>query len=258
METDIADGTWISTNAVPGSGGTVTKVDSNTFKVVLTNANSTGNNFLDSKKTGSIAGTVYLDNDGSGTYNAGDTAYTGGVVVTAVRTTGGAYGTYTQTATATSSGSGAYSITGLVGGTFTLTTAATSGYEAVAQPVTVVQATGTTATTGQAILMRINNLVISGSVIEDSDGSGGVNGAETTTSAVPVVALWRDSRTSGTVDQYDAGDTKLGEQGATFSWSALSSGTYFLVKTNPADFGSTGTALGSGGTITKKIGRAHV
>ena len=69
--------------------------------------------------------------------------------------------------------------------------------------------------------------------------------------AVPVVALWRDSRTSGTVDQYDAGDTKIGEQGATFSWSSLSSGTYFLVKTNPADFGSTGTALGSGGTITK-------
>ena len=215
VETDIADGTWISTNAVPGSGGTVTKVDSNTFKVVLTNANSTGNNFLDSKKTGSIAGTVYLDNDGSGTYNAGDTAYTGGVVVTAVRTTGGAYGTYTQTATATSSGTGTFTISGLVGGTFTLTTAATSGYEAVAQPVTVVQASGTTTTTGQSILMRINNLGISGSVIEDSDGSGTVNGVETTTSAVPVVALWRDSRTSGTVDQYDAGDTKIGEQGAT-------------------------------------------
>ena len=68
LETDAAN--FLSTGIAAGSGGTVTKVDDNTIKVVVTSADSTNNRFLDSWSY-TVTGTVYVDMNGNGSLDVG-------------------------------------------------------------------------------------------------------------------------------------------------------------------------------------------
>ena len=138
-------------------------------------------------------------------------------------------------------------------GNYSISTADETGYEKVSQPGTISDLSGVAGTTTRNLVTRINNLVISGSVIDDVNNDGADTG-ETTTTASPTVTLYLDNPSTGTVGSRDAGDTTVGSPGAaTFSWSGLSSGTYFLVETDPANYTSPRTTIttGAGGTITK-------
>ena len=140
--------------------------------------------------------------------------------------------------TVTTNASGVYSFTNVLGGNYSVQTDTETGYERVSQPGTITDLSGVAATTTRNLITRINNLVISGSVIDDLNNDGADTG-ETTTTASPTVTLYLDNPSTGTVGSRDAGDTTVGSPGsATFSWSGLSSGTYFLVETDPANYTS--------------------
>ena len=141
----------------------------------------------------------------------------------------------------------------VLGGNYSISTADETGYEKVSQPGTISDLSGVAGTTTRNLVTRINNLVISGSVIDDVNNDGADTG-ETTTTASPTVTLYLDNPSTGTVGSRDAGDTTVGSPGAaTFSWSGLSSGTYFLVETDPTNYQSPKATIttGAAGTITK-------
>mgnify|MGYP003342398912 FL=1 len=240
---------YLSTNAIVGTGGTIAKVDADTLSFLLTSASSTGNQYLDGPMLATVTGTVSSDLNGNGTADAGE-ARGAGITVTLTRTGSGTYAGYTAVRTTTTNASGVYSFGSVLGGNYTIETATEVGYEKLSQPATITDLSGATGSTTRGLLTRINSLTISGSVIDDADASGTVTGAETTTSASPSVSLFIDTNLNGT---YNAGtDQQIGSAGgATFSWSNLSSGTYFLLETDAANFLSTGIAAGSGGTVTK-------
>ena len=109
--------------------------------------------------------------------------------------------------------------------------------------------TGVSGTTTQNLFTRINTLSVSGSTWNDKNGSGGVDAGDETIPVEPTVTLWRDNG-NGTFSS--ATDTLVGTDtsGSSFSFTNVSSGTYFINEANPLNYASTGATAGTGGTTT--------
>lgn len=171
-----------------------------------------------------IAGTrVFLDIDGSGTWNPATEP------------------------SATTNAAGAYSITGLVGGTYTAMvdiSTLPAGYVATfdldgnTSADTTTFALGSTQTLTTVDWGYIGTLTVSGRSYHDLDKSGAFGGTDTGLGGVTIDLIW-DADNSGT---FNAGDsivyTTTTASNGTYAFATVISGNYLIRETQLAGYGS--------------------
>ena len=190
-----------------------------------------------------ISGTVFSDRDGNLTQGGSEPGLSG-VLVTGVKSAAVAV-----TATATTGASGTYTLTGLTVGEYTVTYAMPTGFAATspASGSATVTITSTSAT-GVDFGARQGNLQITASAIDDSDADGSVDPGETASAAT--ITLYRDSNADGSLT-LGTDEVVLADQVGTLSATNLVPDRYFLLETDVADYGDTGSIVASSGPSTK-------
>ena len=134
VETDPS-ATYVSTNAIVGTGGTIAKVDANTLSFLITSASSSGNQFLDGPKTNTINVTVYSDTNGNGIVDAATDPVRASVPVTITRSGVNTYAAYTGTpATVSTTAGGLAAFTGVLGGNWTISVPDETGWTKLIVP----------------------------------------------------------------------------------------------------------------------------
>jgi uncharacterized repeat protein (TIGR01451 family) len=196
-----------------------------------------------------IAGTVYIDANHNSVLDSGE-SWTGGptVFVNLVQSS-----TVVQSATV-SAGTGAYSFTGVGSGVFNLvltnsatatTATAPSGYALVAPSAGTLQLNVSNDSITNQNFGLFHGSLISGKVFVDSGAGGGtandgiLNGAEPGNAGVTVKA------TNGGATTYDTQQTI--SDGSYTLYIASGATTVAIIETNPANYISTGAAVGTTG-----------
>ena len=151
--------------------------------------------------------------------------------------------------TTTTDAGGAYAFADRVAGDHWVTYGVQSGWTNIGtRPIRVTLAWDSAQPSGKDFFVRQSNLVISGEVSEDTDASGGINGAEGVLSlGTPTVTLYRDANGNASYD--DGAETLVATDDATFSFTDLVPDTYFVVETNPSGLVSTNAVAGTVGVV---------
>ncbi len=200
---------------------------------------------------GSIAGTVYVDNNSNDTFDAGDTGLSG-VTVTLTGTNGAGN---SVSATTTTASNGTYSFTGLAPGTYTVTETQPAGYTgetanagtlggtaavgAVSSVMVVSAGSGLNYNFGEIVPLTDS---ISGTVYKDLTGNG-LTSDDTDLSGV-TVQLYKDVNGDGI---YDTGDTlyatTTSAANGTYSFTNVPPGKYIVVEVTPSGYIETAPTL---------------
>ncbi|MFM8528800.1 MAG: beta strand repeat-containing protein, partial [Ilumatobacteraceae bacterium] len=247
VETDPS-ASYLSINAIPGVGS-VTKVSNDALSVVLLDANSTGNQFLDAPKLAQITGVVYSDTNGNGAVDAASDGKLSGITVYIDANANDVLDAG-ETSTTSAVTTGAFSFTGLLAGTYVVRSVAVTNFERLLEPITVTLASGASGTTGTAnLLHRQTNLQISGFVYDDQNADSAAGGAEPGLSGV-TVTLYADTNANGSytagTDVLQAATTTAADSSVSFA--SLWPGRYVLVETDPTNFLSTTALAGTTGS----------
>jgi LPXTG-site transpeptidase (sortase) family protein len=262
--TDGTTGLYSFTGVVPGKyvvvetdpsgytsvtdiNGNTTNPDYNRIPVNLTNADSTGNDFLDKQNTYTISGTVYDDNTGtvSGDFDTGDNPI-GSVTVELFADDGTGAPTGTALYSKTTDGTtGLYSFTSVVPGKYVVVETDPSGYTSVKDidgnttnpgynriPVNLTNADST----GNDFLDKQNTYTISGTVYDDNTGtvSGDFDTGDKPIGSV-TVELFTDDGTgapTGTALYSTTTDVTTGA----YSFTSVVPGDYVVVETDPSGY----------------------
>src|SRR5581483_1300200 len=141
-------------------------------------------------------------------------------------------GTPATSGTATTNGSGAYSVTGLQPGTYSVDYTPPSGFvNTGTKPLSVTLTAGQTAT-GKDFFAQQRNASIAGTVWNDANGNGSFDAGETGIAGVTVSYSGGTPATSGTATTNGSG---------AYSVTGLQPGTYSVDYTPPSGFVNTGT-----------------
>ncbi|MFM7718600.1 MAG: SdrD B-like domain-containing protein [Actinomycetota bacterium] len=230
-------------------------LDANLLTIVLTNASSTGNTFVD-RRGYTVTGTVWSDRDGSAGQSTGDVVR-GGITVRLYRgdctTRVGSSLGYQSSFENGSFLIEANASTYLVAGSYCLTYDLPSGWANTGtrpQLFTIAAGSTTITITGKDFYLQQQNLNISGSVHDDlaADTAYGSTTTDPGLAAV-TVSLYRDTVTLGSLQTGVGGDwlegtLTTGADGS-FTRGSLTPGTYFAVETDPTDYVSTNSLVGS-------------
>ncbi|MBI3647889.1 MAG: S8 family serine peptidase, partial [Actinobacteria bacterium] len=188
----------------------------------------------------SIAGTVYNDLNGNGSLDGGEVGISG-VTVTLSGTSSG---------TTTTDGSGAFAFSALAAGTYNVTYTVPANFvNTGTRPISgIVVASGATVT-GKNFFAQQRDGSISGTVYNDLNGNGSLDGGEVGISGV-TITLTGGTPSVGTLT------TTTNGSGA-YSFSSLQAGSYSIDYTPPSGFVNTGTkplsaTLSAGGSVTGK------
>ncbi len=233
-----------NSQVIPGSVGQTT------IPVVLTNNDSSGNNFA-KLLPADVSGFVYLDNNGNGVKDAGDT----GIGTVTITLTGTSYTGSAVTLTQTTTSGGSYDFSAIAPGTYTLTeTPPTGYYPGAVNPGSL----GGTAGTGQIGNVTVpqgstsinNNFghlppgTLSGNVYVDANLDGKLTSGESGVANDPIIL-------TGIVNgQLVIKQTTTNATGG-YSFTGLAPGTYVLTQAPPAGYFPGATTAGSlGGSTT--------
>ncbi|MEA4906204.1 MAG: sortase [Anaerolineaceae bacterium] len=242
VETDPSG--YLSTGDTQGSN------DNRIAVTLAAAANSTGNDFLDAQAA-SLSGSVWLDANGNGALDAGETTGIGSVTISLYTDPNGdgdpADGSLVTSTT--TNGSGAFSFSGLVPGDYVLVETDPSGYSSTGDSqgdndnrIAVTLASGASSS-GHAFL-DTQPAGISGSVWLDANGNGALDAGETTGIGSVTISVYTDPNGDG--DPADGSlvtSTTTNGSGA-FSFTSLAPGNYVLVETDPSGYSSTGDSQG--------------
>lgn len=223
-----------------------------------TTANSTDNNFAE-VVGGTLSGFVYNDANDDGTKQGGET----GIAGVTVQLFSGTTTTGVPLQTAVTDGAGAYSFTGLVGGTYSIvevgqpsatsdgkTTAGTAGGTATlpgSMPSAITGIVlGSNVTSTANNFGEVTSASISGRIFKDINDNGAFDGADTGLAGV-TVNLYAGAVASGTPVAVATTDTN-----GDYAFSGLTAGVYSIGEpTQPAATVDGKTTAGtSGGTAT--------
>ena len=226
----------------PGSGTTSTTTNDRITVSLASGESSTGNNF--GERGASIAGVVFADNTNPGTLDGSDPRISG-VTVQLFNSSG------TLIAIATSDSNGAYLFDNLPAGSYTVKELQPSGYaDGIDLPGSGGTAQSTTVNDQIAVQLAAgensvqNNFgevlgTISGSVWNDNDNDGTINGAETNIAGVQVKLL----NAAGVIVA-----TATTDSSGNYSFTGLAPGDYRVVETQPAAYTDGKEAPGTGTT----------
>ncbi len=189
--------------------------------------NSTGNNFFAQQRNASISGTVFNDANGNGLLDGGEVGKSGVTVTLSGGTPP------VGTLTTTTNGAGAYSFTGLQAGNYTVDYTVSTGFvNTGTKPITVSGLAAGGSSTGNNFFEQERDASITGTVVNDANGNGSLDGGEVGIAGVTVSYSGGTPATSGTVTTNGAGG---------YSITGLQAGTYTVDYTVPPGFTNTGT-----------------
>jgi uncharacterized protein (DUF2141 family) len=235
--TNLPAGTYSVTETDPSgyvsTGDTQAPNDNMIGSITVTaGGTSAGNNFLDWKPA-TITGTVYNDQNGSGSFDTGEPGLSG---VTVTLRNGAVI-----VATTTTDSGGNYSFTNLVAGTYSVTETDPAGFTSTGDTQapndntisSIVLAAG--ATSAGNNFFDWQPATVSGSVYNDLNGDGSLTAGEPGIIGV-TVTLKNGATTVATATTI---------AGGSYSFTNLAAGTYSVTETDPAGFVSTGDIQGS-------------
>ncbi|MCE1252325.1 MAG: carboxypeptidase regulatory-like domain-containing protein, partial [Anaerolineae bacterium] len=221
--------TSLSNSAVVDPDGQITESNEDS------DDNSTSNTVTVSAASGTISGTVRLDNNGDGTIQGGETGVVSGVTVTLTGTD--SHGNPVSMTT-TTNGSGQYSFSGVPAGSYTITETDPSGYGSTGDTqgtndnkINLTLTSGQTSINNDFLDAQLGS--ISGQVRNDVDADGDLSDTENGLAGA-VIELRSSSCTAG-VNCPTVTTTSSG----TFTFNSLLPGSYTLVETNPSGYTST-------------------
>lgn len=231
---------WQDMSALPISGGVATFTMPANSIVTLQGSTAA---------TGSIAGSVYNDQNDNGSKTTGEPNLASIRVFDDVDRDG-AFDAGEPSALTTSTGT--YTISGLAAGTHRIRPVVASGWR-VSQPI-VNGYIDQTLTAGQVVTGKVFGLTstarIDGFVYRDVDNSGTFSGGDT---RIPGVTLWLDLDLDGAAD---AGEpTRTSDSSGNFSFRALTAGTYRLRAVTPGGYTLVAPSTGYH-TVTVASGQA--
>ena len=259
--TTAADGSYSFSN-LPADSYTIQETQPNGYAtgtpnsiaVTLTTDGLTNQNF--GEGTGSLAGSSYVDVNGNGVRDAGESGISG-VIITL---TGSDVNGNSVNRTVTSDTSGNYSFTGLVAGNYTLTETQPSGY------IDGLDANGTPAgTLGNDVVSNITLGAgvngsgytfgerqvggVTGFVFNDTNGNGTQEAGEPGVNGV-TVTLYSGATVIATTTTLSDGS---------YSFNNVLPGAYTVTETQPAGYGSTTpnsvpVSVPNNGTATANFG----
>ena len=242
------DGTYVFSNVTPGAGYQVVQVfgpagyGSSTPTTisgitVVANQAVANNNF--GETTGSLAGTVFRDDNNSGAQDPGEPGLAG---VTLTLTGSDANGAIAPR-TATTDANGRYIFTGLLnGGSYTISETQPPAYGDGQD--TAGNASGAAGSVANDVVSGIQlgtsqdatgynfgelGATLRGTVFGDSNGNGTLQGGEPGIGSVPLQLLDSNGVVVGTTTSAPDG---------TYSFTGLAGGNYTVIETQPAAYGS--------------------
>ncbi|MBF2056431.1 MAG: carboxypeptidase regulatory-like domain-containing protein [Cyanobacterium sp. T60_A2020_053] len=192
---------------------------------ISTGQTSSGNNFVDERK-GIISGTILNDANGDNEFDSGDTPISG-VTLELLNGTN-------VIATATTDGDGDYSFEGIENGNYTIRQTQPANFDSVKEidgnndNLIAVTVSGGNDVTGQDFLEDLQTATISGTVLEDANDDGMIDGGDTPISGVTVELL--DGTTVIATDVTDGNGN--------YSFEGIENGNYTIRQTQPAGFDS--------------------
>jgi uncharacterized protein (DUF2141 family) len=208
----------------------------NTRTIAVASGGSASMNFGD-QAVGTVSGSVFVDGDGNGTRDAGESGI-GGVTLRLLGATG-------QRST-TTAGDGSYRFTAVVAGAYQVEETDPLGYVS-----TTPNSRSISVATGGSANADFGDLAVgsvTGTIFEDLNGDGSRDASEPGLGGVTVVLVGKSTQRSTTT----SGD-------GTYQFSSVEPGTYSVEETDPIGFSSTTPNLrtinvASGGAASANFG----
>jgi len=259
--TTDTDGAYTFDNVLPGkyvvvetdptgynsTGDTDGDNDNQIVVELSSGSDSTAHDFFDVQISG-ISGTVWVDDNGDGVKQAGETTGISGVTIELYTDPNGdgdpADGVLVDSVTTDANGE--YSFPGIAVGNYVVVQTNLPGYTSTGDKDggnldrIKVALSGSSSSSANDFLDAQPGS-ISGSVIEDANGNGSKDGGETGIGSVTVqlFAADADGNSTGTVLQ-----TATTDANGNYSFANLMPGKYVVVETDPSGYSSTGDSEG--------------